>query len=84
MQSLEEKATTVIYRQKRIPRSYSALEKEHRWHCTADDHSIVVDGMSPAEIMERAQMLMESAPEREDTEYRVVLVVTTKRGWVLG
>lgn len=83
MERLAEKTVTRLLMQQRIPEGYSATEAEHKWHDMETTPSLIVDGHSPGSVLEKAHAMMDTAPDRKDTEYRVILVVTSQKSWAL-
>lgn len=83
IERLKETTETALFLQQRVPDNYSATAEEHRWHCLATTKSVVVTDDSIPTILEKAHAIRNAAPERNDTEYRVVLESTTKQRWVL-
>lgn len=76
-----EKHTLVL--EQRIPPNYSATPREHEWHTipvgsAPKDSLIDVTGQNFRDTMAAREELLARAPERSDTEYRVVFVTRTE------
>jgi len=83
IESLDEQSASSLILQQRVPAGFSALDREHQWHpCPAAD-SVDVTKDSPSTALEKAQALIHMGPDRRDMEYRVVLMTTSRKGWVL-
>lgn len=79
-----ERHTLVLER--RIPETHSATKAEHEWHQSPWPRESVVEvtGQNFRDTMAAREKLLASAPQRSDTEYRVVFVTRTETREVIS
>jgi hypothetical protein len=70
--------------EQRVSDTHSAMPAEHQWHVAPHEERVEVTNDSAPTVMEKTAYLLAKAPDRDDIEYRVLLLTTDTHGWVLS